>query len=154
MTDAQQQAERPAMDAAVGCGLHSDDPSRGTTEAERWVTTLFESAQALQCYVGTAPVSFESGQVRKAYVRFICNKSFRHAVHLWAEVSRKFCWWLSPIKQKGQKSCRRIRCLGQRRLKILWKMWQTKTSYNAQLHMANQLKHGSWVLAVKPGEAK
>lgn len=47
--------------------------------------SLFESAQALQCYVGTAPVGFESSHLRKAYVRWMCNKSFRHAVHLWVD---------------------------------------------------------------------
>jgi hypothetical protein len=36
--------------------------------------------------------------------------------------------------------------LGQRWLKILWKMWQTRTLYDADLHARNQLKHGSWVL--------
>ncbi len=119
---------------------------------------MFESAQALQCYVGTAPVSFESGQVRKAYVRFMCNKSFRHAVHLWADLSRKVSSWAQiyyhQLRERGKSHASALRSLGQRWLKILWKMWQTKTCYNAEFHMANQLKHGSWVLAVKPIEAK
>jgi transposase len=118
--------------------------------------TLFESAQALQCYVGTAPVSFQSGQVHQVYVRFMCNKSFRHAVHLWADLSRKFCSWAQvyyqQLRAKGKPHAAALRCLGQRWLKILWKMWQTRTCYDAELHMANQLKHGSWVLAVKPVE--
>ena len=42
--------------------------------------SLFQSAQALQGYVGTAPVSFQSGQVCHVYVRFMCNQSFRHAL--------------------------------------------------------------------------
>src|ERR1700720_4379171 len=45
--------------------------------------TLFEDAQALQCYVGTAPVSFQSGQVHQVYARYMCHKAFRYAVHLW-----------------------------------------------------------------------
>jgi hypothetical protein len=39
-----------------------------------------------------------------------------------------------------------LRCLGQRWLKIIWKMWQTCTAYDAALHMRNQLAHDSWVL--------
>jgi hypothetical protein len=39
-----------------------------------------------------------------------------------------------------------LRALGQRWLKIVWKMWQTRTLYDADLHARNQLKHGSWVL--------
>ena len=120
--------------------------------------TLFQSAQALQCYVGTAPVSFQSGQIRQTYVRYMCNKSFRHAVHLWADLSRKFCSWAQiyyhQLREKGKSHASALRCLGQRWLKILWKMWQTKRCYNAEFHMANQLKHGSWVLAVKPAKGK
>jgi transposase len=119
--------------------------------------SLFESAQALQCYVGTAPVSYQSGQVRQVYVRYMCNKSFRHAVHLWADLSRKFCSWAQVyyqrLRAKGKSHAAALRCLGQRWLKILWKMWQTKTSYDPDFHMANQLKHGSWVLAVNPSKS-
>jgi len=118
---------------------------------------LFQSAQALQCYVGTAPVSFQSGQINLVHVRFMCNKSFRYAVHLWADLSRKFCSWAQvyyqQLRARGKSHATALRCLGQRWLKILWKMWQTKTRYNPDLHMANQLKHGSWVLAVKPDKS-
>jgi transposase len=120
--------------------------------------SLFESAQAVQCYVGTAPVSFQSGQVRQVYTRFMCNKSFRHAVHLWADLSRKFCSWAQvyyqQLRAKGKSHATALRCLGQRWLKILWKMWQTKTCYDPDLHMRNQLKHGSWILTVKPVDSK
>ena len=120
--------------------------------------SLFESAQALQCYVGTAPISFESGQVRQVYTRFMCNKSFRHAVHLWADLSRKFCSWAQvyyrQLRAKGKSHATALRCLGQRWLKILWKMWQTKTCYNPDFHLANQLKHGSWILQIKSKDAK
>jgi transposase len=120
--------------------------------------SLFDSAQALQCYVGTAPVSYQSGQVRLVYVRFMCNKSFRHAVHLWADLSRKTCSWAQvyyqELRTKGKSHATALRCLGQRWLKILWKMWQTKTCYDPDRHMQNQLKHGSWVLSVKAADAK
>ena len=120
--------------------------------------SLFENAQALQCYVGTAPVSFQSGQTHQVYVRFMCNKSFRHAVHLWADLSRRSCAWAQvyyqQLRDRGQSHAAALRCLGQRWLKILWKMWQTNTCYDAELHTANQLKHGSWVLAIKPAATK
>jgi transposase len=113
---------------------------------------LFENAQALQCYVGTAPVSFQSGQTHQVYVRFMCNKSFRHTVHLWADLSRKSCAWAQiyyqQLRARGQSHAAALRCLGQRWLKILWKMWQTNTTYNSEFHTANQLKHGSWILSI------
>ena len=120
--------------------------------------SLFESAQALQCYVGTAPVSFQSGQIHQVYVRFMCNKTLRHAVHLWADLSRKSCSWAQvyyqQLRARGKSHAAALRCLGQRWLKILWKMWQTNTRYDSELHTANQLKHGSWVLSIKSSTTK
>jgi transposase len=114
---------------------------------------LFQNAQALQCYVGTAPVSYQSGQVHVIYTRYMCNKNFRHAVHLWADLSRKRCTWAQiyyiEVRRRGKSHAMALRCLGQRWLKILWRMWQDKTLYSNDYHTANQLKHGSWVLQMK-----
>ncbi len=114
----------------------------------------FEDHQGLQCYAGSAPVSFQSGQMNKVKFRHACNKNLRTAVHLWANLSRKKCSWAQIYyKQKraeGKSHACALRCLGQRWLKILWKMWQTKTPYNEQYHTRNQVKHGSWVLTLTP----
>ncbi len=114
----------------------------------------FVDHQALQCYAGTAPVSFQSGQMHKVKFRYACNKNLRAAVHLWADLSRqKSAWAQIYYRQKrleGKSHSCALRCLGQRWLKILWKMWQTKKPYDEQVHTRNQIKHGSWVLAMKP----
>jgi len=62
-------------------------------------------------------------------------------------------WISAPFPRRTRKrdkshACA-LRCLGQRWLKILWKMWQTGTRYDAELHQKNQLKHGSWVLKLQ-----
>jgi len=41
--------------------------------------SVFESPQSLQCLAGTAPVSFQSGQILKVYIRRHCNKHLRTA---------------------------------------------------------------------------
>jgi len=46
-----------------------------------------------------------------------------------------------------------LRCLGQRWLKILWKMWQTCTPYDAERHQGNQIRQGRWVIALPPKAA-
>jgi transposase len=116
----------------------------------------FEDHQALQCYAGTAPVSFQSGQIHRVLFRRACNKHLRTAVHLWADLSRKKSTWAQIYyKQKrreGKSHACALRCLGQRWLKILWKMWQTATPYNEQLHTRNQTEHGSWVLTLTPSK--
>jgi transposase len=115
----------------------------------------FEDTQALQCIAGTAPVSFQSGQIHRVRVRYQCNKVLRHTVHLWASCCLKVCPWAEVYyrqkRAEGKSHACALRCLGQRLLKILWKMVQTRKPYDADLHARNQKKHGSWVLdLIKP----
>ena len=114
----------------------------------------FESAEVLQCYAGTAPISFQSGQIDRTYMRRACNLELRQAVHLWASLSmRKSAWayaYYLKHRRDGQSHACALRCLGQRWLKILWKMWQTRTPYDLEFHQRNQVKHGSWVLELQP----
>jgi transposase len=115
--------------------------------------TRFADPTGLQCLAGTAPVSYQSGQIHKVHLRRHCNKPLRHAVHLWANLSRKSSTWASvyyeQLRERGKSHACALRCLGQRWLKILWKMWQTGTAYDAETHTRNQLKHGSWVLQIQ-----
>jgi transposase len=125
----------PRLLAAVG-----SDPARYGTQ------------QGLQCFAGTAPVSFDSGQMHKVKVRRACDKFLRHTVHLWANCFRRSsAWGQTYYEQKraqGMSHACALRCLGQRLLKILFKMISTKTPYDAELHALNQKKHGSWVIAL------
>ena len=115
---------------------------------------LFTTAQALQCYAGTAPISYQSGQIFKVHLRRSCNKFLRTAVHLWSDLSRHQSVWAQTyyqqLRQRGKSHACALRCLGQRWLKIIWKMWQSHTPYDSELHARNQLKHGSWVLQLNP----
>lgn len=113
----------------------------------------FADPNGLQCMAGTAPVSYQSGQIHVVYLRWHCNKLLRHAVHLWANLSRQSCSWAAVyydrLREKGKSHGCALRCLGQRWLKILWKMWQDGTTYDPEFHARNQLKHGSWILKLK-----
>lgn len=113
-------------------------------------THRFADTQNLQCVAGTAPVSYQSGQIHKVRVRYQCNKVLRHTVHLWATCSLRSCPWAAVYYQQkraeGKSHACALRCLGQRWLKILWRMIQTRTPYDADLHAKNQQAHGSWVL--------
>ena len=110
----------------------------------------FADTENLQCVAGTAPVSYQSGQIHKVRVRYQCNKVLRHTVHLWAACCLRVCPWAqvyySQKRAEGKSHACALRCLGQRLLKILWRMIQTRTPYNPEFHAKNQLAHGSWVL--------
>jgi len=122
----------------------------------------YGSQEVLQCIAGTAPVSYQSGKISKVRVRWSCDKFLRHTIHLWADCFRKASAWGQAYYQKKRKdgmshACV-MRCLGQRLLKILFRMLKERTPYDAELHARNQLKHGSWVLqlidkqATEPGQ--
>ena len=133
-------------------------PGAGEKLAPRLLAELgdnrerFDSPEALQCYAGTAPVSYQSGQLKKVRFRRACHKVLRHTVHLWANLSRPQCPWAQAYYDKkideGQSHACALRCLGQRWLKILWKMWQTRERYDGELHQRSQLKHGGWVIGL------
>ena len=65
-----------------------------------------------------------------------------------------FCAWAQAYYQKkraeGHPHAEALRCLGQRWLKILWKMWQDHTSYDEARHALDQTRHGSWVIGLLP----
>jgi len=112
----------------------------------------FDDPQGLQCFAGTAPVSEQSGKKRLTFIRWACDKYLRATVHLWADLSRQYCAWAQAYyqtkKDQGMSHAAALRCLGQRWLKILWKMWQDHACYDEALHTRNQVRHGSWVIAL------
>jgi transposase len=108
--------------------------------------------QVLQSYAGTAPITYQSGKIDKTKMRWACDKFMRHTVHLWANSFRKAsAWGQTYYQQKRQDKMSHacaLRCLGQRLLKILFRMLVDKKPYDAERHALNQKKHGSWVLAL------
>jgi transposase len=114
----------------------------------------FDSPQSLQCFAGTAPVTEASGQRRWVHFRRGCDKNLRATMHLWAEHTiRGKCAWASAYYQAKRATMSHtcaVRALAQRWLKIVWKLWQTGTTYDEAVHTRNQVAHGSWVLQPKP----
>jgi transposase len=112
--------------------------------------TRYGSREVLQCLAGTAPVSYQSGKINKVHVRWSCDKFLRHTIHLWADCFRRASAWGQTYYQKkrdeGMSHACALRCLGQRLLKIVFRMISDKKPYNAEFHARNQQKHGSWVL--------
>ena len=141
------------------CALFGSLPGAGPKLAPRLLSEIgsdrsfYDQPSGLQCMAGTAPISFQTGKIHKVYMRRPCNKNLRHAMHLFADKSRKQSAWAASyyegLRERGKTHAQALRCLGQRWLKIIWKMWQTQTPYDAELHMKNQIAHGSWVLKLQ-----
>lgn len=125
----------PRLLAALG-----NDPNR------------YGSQEVLQAIAGTAPVSYQSGRINKVRIRWACDKFIRGTVHLWADCFRRASGWGQAYymkkREKGMSHACALRCLGQRLLKIVFRMITDKKPYDAELHSKNQQKHGSWVLVL------
>jgi transposase len=110
---------------------------------------VFPNAQALMCYAGVSPVSFESGQKRWVHVRWACDRFLRHTVHLWTEQTLRVCLWARLYYQakrdKGHSHASALRCLGKRWLKLLWRLWQSRRTYDESVHLESLRTHGSFV---------
>jgi transposase len=110
---------------------------------------VFPDAQSLTCWAGVSPVSFQSGQIHKAHIRWACDRFLRHTVHLWADQSRHSCAWARTYyrakRDKGHSHASALRCLGKRWLKLLWRLWQDHVSYDEAIHLKSLQTHGSFV---------
>lgn len=117
---------------------------------------VYPDADALCCQVGVSPVSYQSGQLRKARVRWACDVVLRHTVHLWADCSRKKSAWAQAYyarkREQGHSHASALRCLGKRWLKILWRLWYQRVHYDASVHEQSLKEHGSWVAALLKAE--
>ncbi len=146
------------FDQHPSSGLFKSLPGAGVHLAPRLLVEIgvnpktFASPEGLQCLAGTAPVTRQSGKFRSVKIRRGCNMILRTTVHLWANASRDKCAWAQAYyvqkKHEGKSHAQALRCLGQRWLKIIWRMIQTNTPYDEAKHMQSMLKHGSWVLAM------
>ena len=117
----------------------------------------FDSPDALRAYSGTAPVTVQSGKKRVVYMRRMCNKWLRNAMHWLADLSRAECVWAAVYYQKkkeqGMTHQAALRCLANRWEKIIWKMRRTGQKYDPELHMRNMIQQGSWVVKLLPAVA-
>ena len=122
------------------------------------VREVYPDPDALCCQAGVSPVSFQSGKLDKARIRWACDTVLRHTVHLWADCSRKKSPWAAAYYQQkraeGHDHASALRCLGKRWLKILWRLWTDHTTYDEDRHQQNQKQHGSWVPALVAAAAK
>ena len=112
------------------------------------IREIFPDADSLCCQAGVSPVRYQSGRINLARIRWACDVVLRHTVHLWADCSRRQSVWAQTYyqgkRQQGMSHAAALRCLGKRWLKVLWRMWQSKTSYETAQHEQSATQHGSW----------
>jgi len=99
----------------------------------------FPTARSVQALAGTCPVTDSSGKRRVIKFRQACDKQFRHIVQQFARASRQQSVWANAYWLKVRPGCgsdsHANRCLANRWLSIIWKLWQTNQTYAEAYHL-------------------
>ncbi len=105
----------------------------------------YADASSVQTLAGTAPVPFESGNYAKAHKRFACVKPLRNALHQFAwQSTQQEAWALAYYRRKraeGKTHSMAVRALANVWVRIIYRMWVTKTSYQTATFEAAQRAH-------------
>jgi transposase len=105
----------------------------------------YADAGSCQQLSGTAPVPFESGNYAKAHKRFACVKPLRNALHQFAWQSTQQEAWARDYYQRkraqGKTHSMALRALANVWVRIIYRMWMTKTCYHTATFEAARLAH-------------
>lgn len=100
----------------------------------------FTSAEHLAAEAGVAPVTYESGKHRGVAFRWACNKRLRRALTTFADNSRHASPWAAAVyaraRTRGCDHPHAVRVLARAWLRVLWRCWQDRTSYDPTRHGA------------------
>jgi transposase len=105
----------------------------------------YADAGSVQTLAGTAPVPFQSGNYAKAHKRFACLKPLRNALYQFAwQSTRQEAWALAYYQRKraeGKTHSMAVRALANVWVRIIYRMWVNKTSYQPATFEAAQRAH-------------
>jgi len=104
----------------------------------------FPSPQDIRALAGTCPVTKQSGKRRHIQFRRACNHSFRETAQQFAvasvqHVDRAAAYFTSALS-RGLRKNHAYRCVANRWLGVIWKMWQTHQPYDETYHL-KQIHH-------------
>lgn len=105
----------------------------------------FPTPQGIRALAGTCPVTKQSGKKRHVQFRRACNHVYRDVAHQFAKASVTQADWaatyFSQVLARGHSRSEAYRCLANRWLGIIWKMWQTGQPYDEAYHLRQLHKH-------------
>lgn len=115
----------------------------------------YDSAAALQCSTGVAPVTKRSGHSCHIHRRYLCPKFQRQSFHEWARESVQWSRWAAAYyAQQRAKGCHHhtaVRALAYKWQRIVWKCWQDRQPYDEAKYEAALRKRGSPLAALLDG---
>lgn len=107
----------------------------------------FANARQVQCLSGVAPVTRSSGRLHLVQRRYACAKFLLQTMHEFSRCSLLFCDWAQAFYQsqraRGKAHHAAIRALAFKWVRILWRCWQDRQSYDPQRYTETLKRHGS-----------
>jgi transposase len=105
------------------------------SQRDRW-----ENADSLATFSGIAPVTKRSGKQCQVHQRFACPKYLRQTFHEFADSARKYCPWSKAryrmLRDRGMKHHAAIRKIARSWIRILFRVWQTRTPFDCDRYIA------------------
>ena len=99
----------------------------------------FPSPQGVQALAGTCPVTNQSGKSHLVRFRKACDKDFRYIVQEWARATVNESVWATnyylQIRPHSRSDNHAYRCLANRWLAIVWRLWHDQCAYQENLHL-------------------
>jgi len=99
---------------------------------------IYASLPGTGVYLQSALLSHFGDDRKRVQFRHSCDHDFRHVVQQWAKLSLRSSVWANVYYQRVRQQCHSeshaFRCLGNRWLAILWRLWQDRACYDEAYH--------------------
>jgi len=132
-------------------------PSAGEISAPRLLAALgidrskFESAEALACFLGIAPVLDRSGNHSIVKWRYCCSKVLRQSFIDWTFLSLRTSFWAEELykklRAKGKTHSVAIRAIAYKWIRIIFRCWKDRTPYSESKYLKALQKAGSTLIS-------
>jgi transposase len=143
----QKHPDRPIFESFPGAGAVLAPRLAAAFGADR---DRFQAATDMQQLSGIAPVTEMSGKKRFVHWRLACPKFIRQTFQEFAEHSRRWCGWAKAYYQRqiqqGKKHNAAVRALAYKWIRILFRCWKDRRTYDDRVYMESLVKHGSSIV--------
>lgn len=139
-------------------------PAAGPTLAPRLLAAFgetrerFDSAAAVQKFTGIAPVTERSGNQNWVHWRLGCPKFVRQTIVEWAALTIPRSFWARAFydkqKSKGASHNAAVRSLAFKWIRILYRLWIDRTTYDESKYLSALQRRGSPLLQFIAAQAQ
>jgi transposase len=102
----------------------------------------FPAAAVAQAIAGTCPITDASGKRKRIKFRRACDREFRWIATEFARCSISDSSWaagyFAMVRPRVEKISHAYRCLANRWIAIIWRLWTDRVEYDEAVHLRNR----------------